>query len=264
MPFLLKILAPAALALAILLVPGASMPALGAPGELVYLALGDSIPSGTDLSDGPSYPWRLGQQLADTSGRPIRLFNRAKPGEQSAGVLANQLGELRALQPELVTLTIGANDFLIPGIACAAASLDDDPATKCQGSDLLRAVPAFEGNFRQILRQLSAETDATIVVTTYYNPFPRDSRCAPNLMDLSLRFLNTAISDVARQTGDRAVVVDLAPLFKGHEGREPSGWFSSSGLRVACTDIHPNGDGHQAIAGAIWSALSPRLALAAP
>jgi lysophospholipase L1-like esterase len=252
------------LALAVLLAPASASLVQGAPAELLYLALGDSVPSGADLPDGFGYPLRLGHQLADASGRPVNLVNRAQAGERSAGVLANQIADVRRIQPELITLTVGANDFLVPAFDCASAALDDSPETKCSGTSLLRAVPAFERNLRAILRHLVEETGATIVVTTYFNPFPRGSRCAPGTTDLALRFLNTTISDVAAEFGDRGVVVDLAPLFKGHEGREPTGWFSPSPARIACTDIHPNADGHEAIAQAIWSTLSPRLAFATP
>ena len=259
-----RFLAPTLLALAVLLAPAASHHAQGAESELVYLALGDSVPSGTDVPDGIGYPRRLGQQLTDAGNRPIRLVNRAVAGERSAGVLASQMADIRTLQPELVTLTVGANDFLIPAFECASASLDENPDTKCSGTSLLRAVPTFERNLRAILQRLATETGATVVVTTYFNPFPRGSRCAPATTDLALRFLNTTISDVAAEVGDRGVVVDLAPVFKGHEGREPTGWFALSASRIACTDIHPNADGHDAIARAIMGALSPRLALAVP
>src|SRR4051812_8764989 len=130
---ILRLLTPITLALAVLLMPVSASRAQGAPNELVYLALGDSVPSGTDVSDGVGYPRRLGQQLAEVSGRPIKLINRAVAGERSAGVLANQIGDVRTLQPELVTLTIGANDFLIPAYECAVASLDDNPNTQCEG-----------------------------------------------------------------------------------------------------------------------------------
>lgn len=259
-----RFLAPTLLALAVLLAPVAAHRAQGAESELLYLALGDSVPSGTDVPDGVGYPSRLGQQLGDAGNRPVRLVNRAQAGEQSAGVLASQIGDVRTLQPELVTLTVGANDFLVPAFECASASLDENPDTKCSGTSLLRAVPAFERNLRTILHRLATETGATVVVTTYFNPFPRGSRCAPATTDLALRFLNTTIANVAAELGDRGVVVDLAPLFKGHEGREPTGWFAPNPGRLACTDIHPNADGQEAIARAIMGALSPRLALSTP
>lgn len=259
---LARVLTPILLALAVVLAPAAVPLVQGAEGELVYLALGDSVPSGTDLPDGVGYPLRLGQRLADASGRPIQLTNLARAGELSAGVLGNQLEDVRAMQPELVTLTVGANDFLFPAFECASAELDDSPDTRCSGQSLLRAVPTFERNLRAILGRLVNQTGATIVVTTYFNPFPRGSRCAPATTDLALRFLNRTIADVTAEIGDRGVVVDLAPIFKGHEGREPTGWFAPSPTRIMCTDIHPSAAGHDAIASALLDALAPRLALA--
>ena len=259
-----RLLIPILLALAVLCTPALLPAAHSAPNELLYLALGDSVPSGADVPDGIGYPRRLGQRLADASGRPIRLVNRAVAGERSDGVLANQMHDIRALQPELVSVTVGANDFLIPAFECASAAIDDNPNTSCSGSTLLRAVPQYERNLRAILHRVYTETGATIVVTTYFNPFPRGSRCAPGTTDVALRFLNSTISDVAASFGERAVVVDIQPVFKGHEGREPTGWFSQSPLRIACTDIHPNADGHDAIAEAIWGSLAPRLALTGP
>ncbi|MCC7372501.1 MAG: SGNH/GDSL hydrolase family protein [Chloroflexi bacterium] len=258
---LTRLLLPAILALTVVGWPLAA-PTLAAPPELLYLALGDSVPSGADLSDGIGYPYRLGQRLADASGRPVRLLNRARAGERSDGVLSSQMDDVRAIQPELVSVTVGANDFLVPAFECASATVDKNPQTRCDGMTLLRAVPQYESNLRAILHRLFSETGATIIVTTYFNPFPRGSACAPGTTDAALRFLNSTISDVAAEFAPRTMVVDLAPLFKGHEGREPTGWFSQSSLRVSCTDIHPNADGHDAIATAIWGGLAPRLALA--
>jgi lysophospholipase L1-like esterase len=259
-----RVLIPLLLTLAVLCWPATLPAAYGEAAELLYLALGDSVPSGADLTDGVGYPIRLGQRLADASSRPIRLVNRARAGERSDGVLANQMSDIRDIQPELVSVTIGANDFMIPAWECASATIDNDPQTKCSGSSLLRAVPQYERNLRSILGKVYNETGATIVVTTYFNPFPRGSACAPGTTDMALRFLNSTISDVVAEFGQRAMLVDIQAIFKGHEGREPTGWFSQSPLRIACTDIHPNGDGHDAIAQAIWGSLAPRLALAGP
>jgi lysophospholipase L1-like esterase len=257
-----RLIVPLLIATVLLTMPTLATPSPAADLDVSYLALGDSIPSGTDLKAGSGYPRLVGQMLADASGLPVRLDLRARPGERSDGVLANQLGDLGTASPRLITLTVGANDFLIPAIQCAAATIDSSPDTRCQLSTLLETVPAFESNYRAILRRLIAETDATVAVTTYYNPFPRGSRCAPGIADASVRMLNQTIDDIAAEAPDRVVVVDLAPLFKGHEGEAPSGWFSPNPLRLACTDIHPNAAGHEAIAEAIWSSLGPRLALA--
>src|SRR6185295_9253559 len=78
MPYLVRLLAPMLLAVAVLLAPIA-IPAAQSQtsrGELLYLALGDSVPSGADLPDGVGYPRRLGEALAGASTRPINLVNR--------------------------------------------------------------------------------------------------------------------------------------------------------------------------------------------
>ncbi|MFN8632837.1 MAG: SGNH/GDSL hydrolase family protein [Chloroflexota bacterium] len=257
-----RALIPLLLALGVLLAPASGVRAEAPGGELLYLALGDSVPAGTDLPDAYSYAPRLGQYIANATGRSVNLLNRARAGERSAGVLDHQIGDVRAIQPELVTLTVGANDLLVPGIQCADATFDGDTRTQCAPGALLRALPIFERNYRAILRKLVNETGATIVVTTYFNPFPRTSRCAPGTTDVALRLLNTTIEDVAAEFGDRDVVVDLAPLFKGHEGREPDGWFSPSmSTPFACADIHPDATGHDAIAQAIFGALASRVSL---
>ncbi len=249
-----RLILPLLFAAILLTMPSLATPSPAAGADFSYLALGDSVPSGTDLVDGVGYP--------KPSGLPVRLDNRARAGERSEGVLANQLGDLDEAAPRLITLTVGANDFMVPAIQCAAATVDNAPETRCQVSSLLRTVPAFERNFRSILHRLVDETDAMIAVTTYYNPFPRGSRCAPGMTDASVKLLNQTIVDIAAEWPDRVVVVDLAPLFKGHEGQAPAGWFSPSSVHLACTSIHPSADGHEAIAQALWSALGPRLDLA--
>jgi len=254
-----RLILPVFFASLLLTTPTFATPAPAAETDVSYVALGDSVPSGADLTDGVGYPRMLGQYLADASSLPVRLDNRAKAGERSDGVLANQLSDLGDAHPSLITLTVGANDFLVPAIECAAATVDDSPRTRCQVSNLLGSAPSFERNYRSILRRLISETDAVIAVTTYYNPFPRGSRCAPSVTDTSVRMLNQTIADLAAEAGERVVLVDVAPLFKGHEGQAPAGWFSPSPLNLACTNIHPNADGHAAIAQALWNAVSPRL-----
>src|SRR3712207_3665242 len=101
---LARLLLPALLAVALLTLPALSTRTLGASDHISYVALGDSVPSGTDLADANGYPLRLGMLLADASGQSVRLDNRARAGERSEGVLANQLADLAAGGPNLITL----------------------------------------------------------------------------------------------------------------------------------------------------------------
>lgn len=228
--------------------------------EIVYLALGDSVPSGAELGEDGAYPRRLGERLVRETGRPVRYANRSRERAQSGGVLTSQLDGLAELRPDVATLTVGANDFLVPTWDCVATMIDNLPGEQCDLPDPWRAIPALESNLRQTVARLVAETEATVAVTTYYNPFPRGARCGSALVDVSMRALNTSIARVVREFADRAVLVDLIALFRGHEGQEPAGWFTRNPVGLACSDIHPNADGQQAIADAAWNALAPRLA----
>jgi lysophospholipase L1-like esterase len=233
----------------------APTPALGMAGEIAYLALGDSVASGAEAGEVAAYPRRFGSRLADEAARPVRLWNRARAGEQSSGVLEGQLEGLAEFAPRVATLTVGANDFLIPTIECAITALDATPGVDCQLPDPRTTLPALEANLHQILDRLTGETDAVVAVTTYYNPFPRGSRCAPGVADLALRHLNGSIARAVTDFQGRAVLVDLGSVFRGHEGQEPSGWFMRNALGLACADIHPNAAGQSAIAEAVWDAL---------
>jgi lysophospholipase L1-like esterase len=255
-----RLVVPLLLSTLLLTVPwNEKLSTAGAAGEIAYLALGDSVASGGPIGEAGSYPRLLGQRMANETGQPIRYDNRARLGEQSSGVVVGQLEGLAEFGPRVVTLTIGANDFLVPAVECVTASLDGSSSTSCTVPDPLATLPALESNLRQILGRLTQETKATVAVTTYYNPFPRGSRCAPGLVDLSMRYLNGTIAKVAGEFPERAVVVDLNSTFHGHEGREPVGWFAASAIDFGCNDIHPNIQGQHAIADAAWAAVSPRL-----
>jgi lysophospholipase L1-like esterase len=246
--------------LAFLVVVGPA-PALGAPGEIAYLALGDSVASGAGLGEAASYPRLLGLRLADETGRSVRYLNRARAGEQSAGVVAHQLNGLTEFQPGIVTLTVGANDFLAPTYECIASSVDRTPGLACNVPDPRTVVPSLESNLRAIVGRVARDTSATLVITTYYNPFPRGAECGSILVDAAMRQLNQVIARAAGEVPDRTVVLDLMPVFRGHEGEEPTGWFLPNPLHLACTDIHPGVQGQAAIAGAVWDLLSSRRAI---
>ncbi len=252
-----RLLLPALVAFAILLGPAS---ALGAPNEIAYLALGDSVAMGADLGEAASYPRLLGERLANETGRPVRYLNRARPGEQSGGVVAHQLDGMAEFRPAIVTLTVGANDFIIPTLECLASSLDSVPGLGCNLPDPRAVLPALEANLRTVVGRVAHETAATLVLTTYYNPYPRGANCGSIVVDAAMRQLNATIARAAGEAPERAVVLDLMPVFRGHEGEEPGGWFLPNPLHLSCADIHPGRQGQAAIAGAIWDMLAQRRA----
>ncbi len=75
------------------------------PGSAV-LALGDSVTFGTGAGEGEDYPARL----AEITGWSV--YNHGVPGDTSAGARARLDAALAEVQPALVIVEIGGNDFL--------------------------------------------------------------------------------------------------------------------------------------------------------
>jgi acyl-CoA thioesterase I len=89
-----------------------------APGELVYVALGDSAAQGIGASrPGRSYVGQLATRLRRETGRTVRVVNLAVSGATVALALRDQLPKLAKLDPDIVTVSIGANDVAIWDLA---------------------------------------------------------------------------------------------------------------------------------------------------
>lgn len=82
-----------------------------APGSVLYVAIGDSAALGigaTTPQDG--YVGLLADAIADRTGRPVRVRNLSIDGARLRTVIDEELPRLVGLQPDVVTLGIGAND----------------------------------------------------------------------------------------------------------------------------------------------------------
>ncbi len=82
------------------------------PGELLYVAIGDSAAQGVGARDlDASYVGLLAARLQRRTGRTVRVVNLSRYGARLADALDRQLPALAALEPDLVTVAIGANDM---------------------------------------------------------------------------------------------------------------------------------------------------------
>jgi lysophospholipase L1-like esterase len=82
----------------------------GGPRPLTLAVLGDSSAAGFGVEDASGTPGALlATGLADLTGRPVRLVTAAVVGARSVH-LGSQVEQVRADQPDVVMIMIGAND----------------------------------------------------------------------------------------------------------------------------------------------------------
>jgi lysophospholipase L1-like esterase len=82
------------------------------PGDLLYVAIGDSAAQGVGASQpGRSYVGLIARHLQQSTGRSVRVVNLSISGSRLREAIALQLAPLRRLSPDLVTVAIGANDM---------------------------------------------------------------------------------------------------------------------------------------------------------
>jgi acyl-CoA thioesterase-1 len=82
------------------------------PGEILYVAIGDSAAQGVGASmPGRSYVGLLAEHLRSRTGRTVRVINLSVSGARLREAIAAQLPALASLEPHLVTAALGANDI---------------------------------------------------------------------------------------------------------------------------------------------------------
>jgi lysophospholipase L1-like esterase len=78
---------------------------------MMYIALGDSTAAGVGVSRiEETYPYLVAKALARSRGRCVHVVNLAKSGARIEDVEALQLPALKDRRPDLITMSIGAND----------------------------------------------------------------------------------------------------------------------------------------------------------
>jgi len=81
-------------------------------GDLLYVAIGDSAAQGIGASrPDRGYVGVLAEAMRAASGRSIRTANLSVSGATTALAVRDQLPRFRGLEPDVVTVAIGANDI---------------------------------------------------------------------------------------------------------------------------------------------------------
>ena len=187
------------------------------PGKFVYVAIGDSTVEGVGASDpSRSCPALVFEKIKNERKRAY-FYNLGKSGARIKDVVELQLAKAVELKPDLITISVGANDLR--------------HRTKLRH---------FEKDFLELIKTLSEKTKAKIIISNI--PDLSVVPSIPILVKHLLRFatgrFNRIIKEYAEQF--RCILVDLYTGSKIHS-RKSTGLISEDGL-------HPSDSGY-----AIWA-----------
>ena len=83
------------------------------PGEITYLALGDSAAQGIGAtSPKRGYVGLISEKLNEQSGKSVRIVNLSKTGAKMDDYLKEQAPKAKDIKADFVTIEIGANDVV--------------------------------------------------------------------------------------------------------------------------------------------------------
>ena len=227
-----------------------------------YVVLGDSISAGGGIgpfyydllttNDDTKYPEWKGKDFKTRFGSSLKVVSTAKAGAVSSD-LAGQVTALPSSLdgPVVVTITMGGNDMQ-GNIASILQGTDQNVRTQF-GTNLATALSqlTMPGRFgagvevRVFEADIYDPTDGTGNFSSC--PFPLDLVNQPT--DTFFGNWNAVAQAEIPKHGE-SVVAHLHATFRGHGVTSGSlNWFNTD-----C--VHPNAEGHDAIRGMFWTAVT--------
>lgn len=195
----------------------------GTPLRMVWL--GDSTAAGVGASD---VDHAIPRQVALGLDRPVVLTGLAVSGDRVADVVDDQVGRLRDLRPDVVLVSVGAND------AVHLTSRAD-----------------FRRGYDELIAAVPAGTLIVLLGVPDMGAPPRYLQPLRGIAGFRGRQIDRVSQAVARDTG--AVYVDIA----GETGPTTR---SDTSRYLAADRYHPSDDGYALWAAAVLDQLRPALA----
>jgi lysophospholipase L1-like esterase len=219
--------------------------------SLSIVALGDSVPRGTNCDCRP-YPSLSADGLTGTTGQTVTATNDSVAGYTTSGVLKQLESDSAVIdhvrKARAVEIEIGANDV--------AYSKQCGTSVDCYAP----LVPPVEKNLAAIVkrvRELSSGNKALVVLLDYWSIWLGGKYAAEkgdayvNAAEEMTDRVNTVIKSTASESG--SAYVDLRQAFKGPSyAYDETHYLSNDG-------DHPNAAGHQQIAAATEAVIEKAL-----
>ena len=187
------------------------------PGKFVYVAIGDSTVEGVGASDpSRSCPALVFEKIKNEKERAY-FYNLGKSGARIKDVVELQLAKAVELKPDLITISVGANDLR--------------HRTKLRH---------FEKDFLELIKTLNEKTKAKIIISNI--PDLSVVPSIPILVKHLLRFVTGRFNRIIKEYAEqfKCILVDLYTGSKIY-GRKSTGLISEDGL-------HPSDEGY-----ALWA-----------
>lgn len=212
---------------------------------MIYTALGDSITFGENASSFKNaYPQLIVSSLNSSSYR-YKGYVLARPGWNSYDLLNAMIWQGSPLisYSSIVSIWIGGVDLANAAILTLK---NKQPFSSKQ------ILTRYRTHLSTMLSQIKKGSRARIVCCTQYNPFPNSPLAVEGIGGL-----NEMTHQVAQSYG-----VDVAPAHKWFEGKQADLIYGYKKGRIedalhGSLPIHPNDEGHRAIATGLLPYLTP-------
>lgn len=194
--------------------------------EIRYLAIGDSFTAGTGNQPAEAFPSRLAS-LWREHGRRVTLENLGVNGYTTGDVQREEIPEVARFHPTLVTLAVGANDYV-----------------HGESADFYRT--QVRGLFRSIIDAGVAPNRIVALPQPDWSLSPATASFGDTQqIGAQIVAFNTILRDEARAAGAR--YVDLYPLM--HKQAEAK--------MIAGDGLHPSARAHAEWAAALYEQVEP-------
>lgn len=187
------------------------------PGELTYLALGDSAAQGIGASSPMrGYVGLVANRLGEKTKQSVNIVNISKTGAKMSDYLSEQAPKIKDLQADVITLEIGANDI-------AVFDAND-----------------FRSNFKKVLATLP--DGAYVSNMPLFNSRPgstNNAKIASKIIQEELEnYPKLVFVDLQKQTSDHQSIFGFAPDLFHPNNLSYKNWADAFWLKIEQKPIH--------------------------